>query len=250
MDILKNYKHKIKGILNGVDYDIWSPMKDSLIKESFNVDDIDKKRANKREIFKLAEFPSKKIKQPLAIIIGRLVPQKGWELILPAIPYLMNQGLYLAILGEGMPEITQELKDLSNQYRNQIFFVNRFDERLAHLFEAGADILLMPSKYEPCGLNQMYSMIYGTVPVVRETGGLKDTVIDVDASDEGAGFAFKSMEIDAFLGAVFRAVSKYGKDGLDEDWREIIIRGMKKDFSWKKVASEYIAEYKNILESK
>src|SRR5439155_19694470 len=215
---------KLYGIPNGVDYGNWNPETDPYIAAHYSVDDLSGKAVCKRDLVREFGLPQAAMKRPLAGVVSRLTPQKGTELIIEIIPELMAQDLYLVLLGSGDAEYETALREASEAFPEYIGVRFGYDEAVAHKIEAGADMFLMPSKYEPCGLNQVYSLRYGTVPVVRATGGLDDTI------EEGTGFKFSGYSAESLLAAV-RAVVKAYQDLLH--WRETMRRGMRKDFSWK-----------------
>lgn len=185
---------------------------------------------------------------PLIGMIGRLATQKGFDLLEKVLPDLMKLPVNLVILGTGDAAIEEKIRNMEKLYAHHLKLITRYDEEMAHLIEAGADIFLMPSRYEPCGLNQMYSLRYGTIPVVHATGGLDNSVLDVmEYPDTGTGFKFYDYEPGAFLDSVksaldlFKAVHK---------WIEIQRRAMIEDFSWDRSARQYIEVYEKVLASK
>ncbi len=242
--VLKKYAFKLSGILNGVDDSLWNPRMDPLIFQRYSPASLSKKRENKIKIFEelgIAETPSR----PLVIVITRLAVQKGIELLLDSVSELMKRDLFLVILGTGDRVLEEKLGKLAASFKTKMKFFNFFDEKMAHRLEAAGDILLMPSSYEPCGLNQMYSMKYGTVPVVHATGGLDDTVENFDKiTRTGTGFKFRGMDRNRFLSAVDQALELYPDK---ENWEAIQRNGMAADFSWDRAAGEYITLYKKIL---
>ena len=178
-------------------------------------------------------------------IISRLDYQKGFDLLLQALDGIMETGAGLVILGSGNPWITEELRKSADRYQGRMALRTGFDGHLAHRILAGSDLFLMPSLYEPCGLTQMYALKYGTVPVVRGTGGLEDTVFTFDLeSGKGNGFKFYPYSSDAFLNAVRQGVDVYGQR---RTWRKVMKNGMEMDFSWDRSAREYAAIYLRVL---
>ena len=170
--------------------------------------------------------------------------QKGLDLILEALPKLMELNVKLCILGEGDPEITEKLMQAQAKYTGKLSINVTYDENMSHLFEAGADIFLMPSKYEPCGLNQVYSLRYGTVPVVSPIGGLMDTVEDYDPKiNDGTGFVMEELSSSSLLNAVKRALEVYGT----EEWQEMQKRIMQEDYSWEISAKRYLDIYDRMI---
>jgi starch synthase len=185
---------------------------------------------------------------PLFGVISRITPQKGQDLVLAIAPQLIQSGAQLAILGSGDSVLELALRRLASTYPGKVSVVIGYDEGLAHRIEAGADIFLMPSRFEPCGLNQMYSQRYGTLPVVHRTGGLADTVVDATdttlADGSASGFAFDSATPGAFLTATQRALALYVNP---VQWKKLRKNGMQRDFSWESSARQYQALYQSIL---
>jgi len=228
----------LTGILNGADYSIWDPETDPLIPARYSASDLAGKRACKQALLEEFSLPPEAIGRPLLGIVSRLTPQKGMDLFPDIVAEIVAADAYLVALGSGDPEYEEMFQNLAVSQPGRIAVRIGFDDRLAHLVEAGADIFLMPSRYEPCGLNQMYSLRYGTVPVVRATGGLDDTI------DESTGFKFKDYSGPAFANAVRSALEAFS--GVDE-WREMMRRGMQKEFSWNASAAEYSQLYERVL---
>jgi len=230
----------ITGILNGVDYNEWNPEHDPLIARNYSAADLSGKRECKRAI--LAEFGLRldNLDRPLLGMISRFATQKGMDLFADASPLLLEQDLNLVVLGSGDTTYESMFRGLAQSYPGKVGVQIGYDAALAHRIEAGADIFLMPSRYEPCGLNQIYSLRYGTVPVVRATGGLDDTI------DEGTGFKFRDPSGSALVEAVRWALEAF-RD-LDS-WVRRMRRGMGKDFSWSASAGEYVAHYRRLLSS-
>jgi len=235
----------IVGILNGCEYERWNPRDDELIPANYDVDDLSGKAVCKEELQKLSEFDVSP-EVPLIGIVSRLAEQKGFDILEGALQRIFDIGAQLVVLGTGDKSYEEML--LAAQQRNpkSIRVFIKFDERLAHIIEAGADMFLMPSRYEPCGLNQMYSMRYGTIPVVRRTGGLADTVKDA-AEEDGTGFVFNDYTPDALFGAVKRAVLAF-KDPAR--WRRIVENAMKERFLWEDSIKRYIELYGSAIQKK
>lgn len=232
------------GILNGADYEEWNPAADRFIAATYSRDDMSGKRLCREDL--LAEFGwPRDAAEPVIGIVGRLTGQKGFDLIAQAGEWLAAQPLRLAILGRGERALEEEMESLSQRFPERIGVRLAYDEVLAHKIEAGADMYLMPSRYEPCGLNQIYSLRYGTVPVVRDTGGLADTVVDAD-TDYAAGTGFKFARYDA--GEMKEALSRALAARADlPRWEAIVRRGMEQDFSWETSARRYAALYEAVL---
>jgi len=245
--ILASRKKDLYGILNGVDYSIWSPDSDSNIPVQFDVRSLNRKEENKEALCEkcgLKHDPD----IPVIGIISRLVDQKGFDLISEVFDKLMKLKIQLVLLGEGDPKYHEKFKKLAKKYSKKFAVNLKFDNTLAHLIEAGSDIFLMPSKFEPCGLNQIYSLRYGTVPVVRETGGLKDTISNYDRkTGKGNGFTFKKYDAKEMLRAVNTAVEMFQDK---KTWIKIQKNGMRADFSWDASAKKYLKLYEKALKKK
>ncbi|MDD4051391.1 MAG: glycogen synthase GlgA [candidate division Zixibacteria bacterium] len=242
--VLKTRAGSLFGILNGVDYDVWSPEKDRHIPYRYSPANLSGKRNDRVELINRIGLPLRE-DAPLIGMITRLSEQKGFDLIEKAEAELFAMNLQIVILGTGDEKYQKLLPVLERRYPDKLKAVTRHDEEMAHWIEAGADAFLMPSRYEPCGLNQMYSLRYGTVPIVRETGGLADSVVDVDADGAtGTGFMFAEYEPEELLTAVRRMLATFPRKRI---WREIMKRGMKQDFSWTRSAQKYINLYQNIV---
>jgi starch synthase len=228
----------LSGILNGVDYREWSPDVDPLLPANYSADDLSGKQVCKARLLDEFGLPADAIDRPLIGIVSRFTRQKGTDLLAEVAGDIVAEGLYLAALGTGDPEYEEFFRRMTAEYPGKIAAHIGFDNRLAHLVEAGADMFLMPSHYEPCGLNQMYSLRYGTVPVVRATGGLNDTIGEV------TGFKFVEYTGQALLGAVREAARAYA---VPDVWMRMVRCGMAQDFSWKASAGAYSAQYRRLL---
>jgi len=239
--VLRERTADLVGILNGVDYAVWDPAVDSLIPFRYSADSLHDKVRDREERRKRFGLPPTAARTPLVGMVSRLVAQKGFDLVEEAIPALAAMDLQLAVLGTGPEPIQRMLAEAARRHPDRIAVRLQFDNALAHLVEAGADIFLMPSRYEPCGLNQMYSLRYGTVPVVRATGGLADTVIDDDRRrGRGTGFSFEPYRSAAMLEALTRAATAYRDPAR---WRDLMLRGMRQDHSWRRSARSYVKVY-------
>ncbi|MBN2346272.1 MAG: glycogen synthase GlgA [Candidatus Aminicenantes bacterium] len=242
--LLGRFACKLSGILNGVDYSLWNPEVDPFIPFPFSFHSLEGKAKNKTALYGELGV-AKESHVPLLVMISRISAQKGIDLLLKLLPELFQQEIHFVFLGIGDREWSEQLQVLAGRYREKMTFLNRFDERMAHWLEAAADILLMPSAYEPCGLNQIYSMKYGTVPVVRATGGLEDSVQEFDpATRRGTGFKFRGADVAAAAAAVRRALRFFADRDL---WRQLQKNGMEMDFSWAKAVRQYIDLYKKAL---
>ncbi len=243
---LRQHPERLTGILNGVDYAEWDPSTDALIPARYTAKDLSNKRLCKVELLKrFGLAPPDKERTPVFGVVSRLVEQKGIELIVQAAPFLASQRGVLALLGSGEARYEQALKALAARYPKQIAVKIGFDTQLAHLVEAGSDFFLMPSLYEPCGLNQMYSLRYGTVPVVRATGGLEDTVVDL-SQPKSTGIKLTEHAPAALAGALRRALELYADD---KKLAEVRRRGMACDFGWAVAAKSYEALYASLTGS-
>lgn len=241
---LKGRREDVYGILNGVDYSIWSPGSDNFLKENFDTDSLEKKTECKKDLLKQVDLSISPDK-PLLGSVTRLVEQKGMDLLANITDRIVQLGAGVVMLGQGGQNYNNVFRSLAEKYPENVSVSIEFNEELAHKIEAGCDIFLMPSRYEPCGLNQMYSIKYGTIPVVRATGGLDDAIIDFDKNRKrGNGFKFGPAGEEAFFEAIQRAVSCYKDRGL---WRKLMVQAMSYDYSWEHSTKEYIQLYKRIL---
>ncbi len=244
--VLRGRAERLEGILNGVDYRVWDPGRDTLIPHRYTAHAMEGKQRNKVALQKrmgLAVEP----RVPLFGHIGRMVEQKGVDLILDALPALMTEDLQLAILGNGEARFEAAFRAAAERWPGRLGIHIGYDESLAHLVEAGCDAFLMPSRFEPCGLSQLYSLRYGTIPVVRRTGGLADTVVDADGksirSGAATGFVFDEPTPDALVSGIRRALERYRRPPA---WRNLIGNAMRQDFSWRRSAQAYLALYRRI----
>lgn len=245
--LLQQRRHRLRGILNGIDDATWNPATDLLIPARYDLSTIERKAANKtalRDALGLDDQPQ----QPLIAIVGRLVQQKGIDLVIDGLPALAGIPAQLAVLGTGDSLYEQKLVQAAHDNPGQIGVRIGYDEDFAHLAEAGADMFLMPSRFEPCGLNQMYSQRYGTVPIVRSVGGLADTVDDATAANLAAtrasGIVFRESSSTALVQAVRRACALFAEKNT---WLQIQRTGMQKDFSWRQSARHYIDLYDSAI---
>lgn len=228
----------LTGILNGADYREWSPENDPLIPAPYSAQDLSGKRIAKQQLLAELGFPAEAIDRPLLGMVSRFTQQKGVDILAEVAGEIIAEDVYLVALGSGEPEYEESFRAMAERFPGRVAVRIGFDNRLSHLIEAGADLFLMPSRYEPCGLSQIYSLRYGTVPVVRATGGLDDTI------DEGTGFKFQEYSGAALLGAVRAAIQAFSNR---DEWHARMLRGMQKDFSWKASAQEYAALYGRLL---
>ncbi|MGZ8450324.1 MAG: glycogen synthase, partial [Candidatus Deferrimicrobiaceae bacterium] len=241
--VLYERREDLYGIVNGIDDEEWNPAADRWIAANYSVDDLSGKAACRRDL--LSGFGWPPGDEPILGLIGRLTAQKGFDLVGRIGEWLAGQPLRLVILGTGERKYEEEMEALGRKYPERIAIRVAYDNAMAHKIEAGADIYLMPSLYEPCGLNQIYSLKYGTVPLVRETGGLADTVVDADANPaEGTGFTFRRYEAEELMDAVSRALAAYANRPR---WDAIVRRGMALDFSWEASARADVDLYGKAL---
>ena len=240
-DYLKINKKKLSGIINGLDPVAWNPENDFDIPVSFNVEKIKKRKKNKTAL--LSEFNLINDSIPLLIIISRLDYQKGVDIAIKSIKKLTHLPWNLIVLGSGNKELENNVLDLEKKYPDRVRAVIKFDPLLAKRMYAGGDMLLIPSRYEPCGLTQMIAMLYGCIPVATATGGLKDTINDYP-SKNSTGFLSTTNTRKAFTEALQRALNVYENQ---EEWCKIQKRGMEKDFSWKKSAIAYTKIYLQLI---
>jgi starch synthase len=245
--VLRDRKEDLYGILNGVDYEEWSPSRDPYLKEKYSPSDLKGKKACKADLQREFHLPVNP-ETPLIGVISRLTDQKGFDLIAEAMDDMMQLGLQFVLLGTGEEEYNLLFAKMAQKYPLQAGIRITFDNVLAHKIEAGADMFLMPSLYEPCGLNQIYSLKYGAVPIVRATGGLDDTIQDFDpASGLGNGFKFEEYSTSSLLEAIRRALQAYRNPAI---WEKLMIRGMSADFSWEQSARSYVNLYEKVLAKK
>ena len=245
--ILKNRSSDIFGILNGVDYSAWSPQTDDKLTIKYDFETISEKEKNKKHLLDLCGLPYKP-DVPLVGSVSRLADQKGFDLINQALDQIMQSNVQYIILGKGEEKYYKLFQEAQKKYPTQLSIHLKFDENLAHLLEAGCDMFLMPSKYEPCGLNQLYSLKYGTIPIVRATGGLADTVVDFTTNPkEGTGFAFRKFDSKELIKSIKSAVETYQNKTV---WRDILKRAMNQDFSWENSSRDYIKLYSRLIKKK
>jgi starch synthase len=239
--LLRARSARLIGILNGVDYDEWSPEKDRFIPHRYSRRRLEGKRKNKRHLQREMGLPED-TDPPLLGVVSRLTGQKGFELCSPVLPELLaTSDLRLVALGSGERRYEELFAGLQRRFPRRVVYYHGYNNELAHLIEAGADMFLMPSRYEPCGLNQMFSMRYGTVPIVRKTGGLADSVSQFDEdSDTGTGVVFDHHTPDALRWALQRALELYRRS---DTWLRLVRNAMAQDYSWEKQAERYVRLY-------
>jgi len=242
--VIVAHKNKLRGIINGIDYDVWNPKTDSLLPANYSIGDMGGKEECRRALLK--ECGWKEDRRPILIFVGRLTEQKGIDIMLDAVrPFLAKKARFV-IVGSGNDLYTRKVFEFRKEYPHSVHEILEFNEAKAHLAYAGGDMLLMPSLFEPCGLSQLIAFAYGTIPVARATGGLADTVIDADGSPDGTGFLFKDFSHEELQKAIDRALA--AKDDGTR-WDGIIRNAMGSDFSWDNSAKAYAELYRDILTS-
>jgi starch synthase len=248
--VLNDRRDPVLGILNGIDYDIWNPLADLLIPARFSGrsdEALEGKTIDKRALLHAFGLDDSRMDKPLLSMLTRIDVQKGIDLVIAVLDELLDRDLSFVLLGTGNRESENALKEIAARHPGRMGIRLAYDESLSHLVFAGADMFLMPSKYEPCGLTQMYSMCYGTVPVVRATGGLADTVQDFDpGTEKGTGFSFNAYESGAFKETIVRAVEVWNNKPM---WRTLMRNGMASDFSWTRSAQQYLDAYQKLTAS-
>ena len=246
--LLEARADRLVGILNGADYAYWDPANDPHLPYRYGATDLSGKATNKAALQRHLGLP---VRPKVALIgfIGRIVEQKGFDLVLAGLPELLQHPVQVAVLGSGDPSLEQGLHALAARFPTQVAVRVGYDEDLAHLIEAGADVFVMPSRFEPCGLNQLYSLRYGTLPVVRRTGGLADTVVDATPENIAAGcatgFVFNAATPASFTRAVTRALNLYYSDY--GTWQRMMGVAMRADYGWDKSARAYADIYQRAL---
>ncbi len=241
--VLRKRAKDIVGILNGIDYSIWNPETDAKIPANYSPADLSGKSICKKVLKE--ELGLSDEDKPIVGCVSRLAYQKGVDIIAGAMKDIVDMGFQLVILGTGEEKYQEILRKEGEKFSGKVAVRIEFNDELAHKIEAGADIFLMPSRYEPCGLNQLISLKYGTVPVVRAVGGLKDTIEEFNPqTGQGTGFLFEKPEPEDMLRALARAREIYNSPSL---WKKLMINGMKKDFSWKESARKYLELYRSLV---
>jgi starch synthase len=243
--ILRHRQASLRGIMNGADYRLWNPSTDPHIPSNYDTEDMSGKKACKEALLREMNLYESLAERPLLAIISRLDNQKGFDLLFPILDLLFAMDVSIVVLGSGDGHIQWLLQEAERRHSGRMRTYIGFNEPLSHRILAGADLFLNPSRYEPCGLTQIYALKYGTVPVVRGTGGLEDTVHPFNyGTGEGTGFKFYPYNEAAFLGALREAVAVYYNPPL---WRRLQINGMQTDYSWDRSAKEYLELYQSLL---
>ena len=242
--VLHNRASTVTGILNGVDYDEWSPEKDKYIMARFSPQDLSAKAKCKQDLLAAFGMTSANPNLPVIGIVSRFAAQKGFDLIAQIMDRLAREEMTVVVIGSGDKVYEEMFLRLSRQFPNKIAVKVAYDNALAHKIEAGSDMFLMPSRYEPCGLNQIYSLKYGTVPIVRATGGLDDTIESWDArTGRGTGFKFAEYNGEALLLTIREALRAFRDQ---TSWQTLMRNGMSRDFSWNASAKEYVRVYERV----
>jgi starch synthase len=246
--ILRKRKDDLYGILNGVDYQDWDPSRDPSLIAHYNPQDLSGKRECKKDLLKEFNLPPSLENFPLLGMISRLADQKGFDILAEILDELFTLDIGFVLLGTGEQKYENLFTEVARKYPQKAGIRIAYDDQLAHKIEAGADFFLMPSKYEPCGLNQIYSLRYGTIPIVRATGGLDDTIVNYDpATGKGNGFKFIRYDAKEFLNQIKVAIGFYSQP---KHWRQLLRNAMAADFSWQRSTKAYLQLYRKVLEKK
>jgi starch synthase len=245
--LLRWRRNDLIGILNGVDYNEWNPETDRFIAANYSIRDLGGKTQCKRDLLEKYHLPVD-LDRPIIAVVTRLTPQKGIDLIIDAVWRLLEAGAYFVLLGSGAKSYEEYFQHVRDNVPNQVGVYFGYNNELAHQIEAGADMFLMPSSYEPCGLNQMYSLKYGTVPIVRGVGGLDDTIRNFERTNEqGNGYKFYEYSVDQLLEKYYEALMVYHDRG---QWQKLQRNGMRADFSWERSAQNYMTAYHQVAAAK
>jgi starch synthase len=246
--ILRKRGEDLSGILNGVDYQDWDPSHDPHLIAHYDLHGLSGKRECKRDLLKEFHLPLSLENSPVLGVISRLADQKGFDLFAEIIEEFFTLDIGLVLLGTGDQKYHDLFAEVGRRYPDKAGIRIAYDDRLAHKIEAGADLFLMPSRYEPCGLNQIYSLRYGTIPVVRATGGLDDTIVNYDpVTGKGTGFKFHRYDAKEFMKQIKVAIAYYHQL---EHWRKLLRNAMAADFSWQRSAEAYLQLYRKTVEKK
>lgn len=238
---LRAHQHKLHGILNGVDYDEWSPEIDDNIAQKYDINNLDLKNENKKALL-IENGLSADLSKPVFGVVSRLTEQKGLDLVLEAMPNAIQAGARLILLGSGDPALEQAFLRLQETYPDQVAVRIGYDEAYSHKLQAGVDSLLIPSRFEPCGLTQLYALKYGTLPLVRKTGGLADTVFEW--GDAANGFVFENADTQSLIDTLHRAIDCFNHS---QAWRQRQVNAMQYDFSWQQTTSTWLNLYQSLL---
>jgi starch synthase len=238
---LRAHQHKLHGIINGVDYNEWSPEIDNNIAQKYDINNIELKDENKKALL-IENGLTPDLSKPVFGVVSRLTEQKGLDLVLEAMPSAIESGARLILLGSGDPSLEHAFLQLQNDYPEQVAVRIGYDEAYSHKIQAGVDSLLIPSRFEPCGLTQLYALKYGTLPLVRKTGGLADSVFEL--GDAANGFVFEQADTQSLIDTLCRAMDCFNHS---QAWRQRQINAMKYDFSWQKTTSTWLNLYQSLL---
>ncbi len=242
--VVSSYKNKLTGILNGIDYDVWNPQTDKILPANYSHSDMRGKELCRAALMDMCGWTDDG--RPIAIFVGRLAEQKGIDIMLDGMCGLLPDNIRAVIIGSGSDLYNRKIREFADCFQGSVHTVLQFSEESAHMAYSGGDILVMPSLFEPCGLSQLIAFKYGTIPVVRATGGLADTVIDADSSLDGTGFLFTEYSAEEFKNALLRALTAKKNAPL---WNKIVVNAMKRDFSWDASAKAYAELYGKIITS-
>jgi starch synthase len=239
--LFKSLRGKLTGIMNGIDYEVWHPDIDAELPARYSADDMSGKAVCRKHLLERCGWSDDG--RPIALFVGRLVQQKGVDILFTSIERMLGESCRAIVIGSGLSQYEDWARELAGLHPDNFWCFIGFGEDLAHLAYAGSDILLMPSLFEPCGLSQMIAMAYGTVPVVRNTGGLSDSVIDFDGSPDGTGFIFSDYSAEELAQAAYRAMDAFGDKNR---WPAVVRNAMTSDFSWATSTGAYISLYDNL----
>jgi starch synthase len=239
--LFNTLRGKLTGIMNGIDYDIWHPDIDDELPAKYGVRNLSGKAECRRKLLETCGWSEDG--RPIALFVGRLVQQKGIDILFTAMERILGDSCRVIVVGSGLPQYEEWGRELMRWHPEHFWCFVGFGEDFSHLAYAGSDILLMPSLFEPCGLSQMIAMAYGTVPVVRNTGGLADSVIDFDGSPDGTGFIFSDYSAEELAQATYRAIDAYSDSAR---WGTVVRNAMMADFSWAVSTETYINLYDNL----
>jgi starch synthase len=246
--VLQSRRSVLSGIVNGIDEDIWNPLTDPYIAENYDLDSIDRRRDNRDAVERT--FGLTPGDGAILSVISRLTWQKGIDLLAPVLPGLIDRGARLIVIGEGDPSIIYGLAEQARKHSGRVVIHLGFSEESAHLLHAGSDIVIQPSRFEPCGLTQLYALRYGAIPIVARTGGLAETVIDANeaamAAGVATGFQFHPGSIEDLYNAIDRALTTYDNTG---SWRRLQTQAMRTDFGWGRSAERYARLYRQLTRS-
>jgi starch synthase len=244
--VLRHKRASLYGILNGVDYRLWDPERDSHLTTKYSAQKMQGKGECKEALIEEMGLDPSLQERPLLAIISRLDAQKGLDLVVKILAKILAMDVGLVVLGSGDEKIQQAIQKAAKKNPGRVGLFIGFNEPLAHRIMGGADVFLIPSRYEPCGLTQMYALKYGTVPVVRSTGGLDDTIVPYDPkTGEGNGFKFGPYQPASFLAAIQKAVDLFQNASV---WKRLVASGMSADFSWDRSAQSYLGLYRDVIE--